>query len=207
MNTRSALLREVGFDALDALGAATKAGQLRSTGLTFGMIYVERATKAIVQSLLQAQIDLCFLSEARVSGWSEATGAEDGARAAGRMLALGVPGAVSLGCDMESGVPDEAVAISYANGWYKAALSTGLGPDAPDLYVGAGSGFLSPETLFHEVGFRRYHRSFSEVPNVAVRGYACLQLFPGDQTLFGVQIDYDVAQKDYLGGTLTFLTL
>lgn len=207
MNTRSALIREVGIDTLDALGAANKAGAFKGTGLSFAMIYVERATPAIVWSFLQAQVDLCFVSEARVSGWSAAAGEEDGKRAAAKLLSLGVPGAVSLGCDMEGGVPDEPTAIAYANGWYSAARAEGLGEDAPDLYVGSGSGFSSPQTLFHKIGFRRYHRSLSIVPNVDERDYCCLQLFPGNQMLFGVEVDFDVMQQDKLGGRLTLLTL
>ena len=60
--------------------------------------------------------------------------------------------------------------------------------------------------LYHSVDFTRYHRSLSEVPNVDERGYCCMQLFPGNQTLFGVEIDYDVMQHDWKGGTLTLLT-
>lgn len=207
MNTRSALVREVGFDALDAAGAAANAAKLRATGLTFALIYVERATVAIVQSLLQAQIDVGFLSEARVSGWSAATGAQDGARAAKAMLSLGVPIRTSLGCDMEAGVPDEQTAIAYANGWYGAALGQGLFADAPDLYVGEGSGFVSADNLFHAVAFKRYHRSGSIVPNVSERNYCCYQLTPFDQVVAGVELDFNVTQVDALGGTLTFLTL
>jgi hypothetical protein len=207
MNTRAALVREVGFDTLDALGAADHAGQLRATGLTFAMIYVEKTTKRIVQVLLQAGIDVCFLSEARIAEWSADSGAEDGKRAASLMLSLGVPGAVSLGCDMEAGVPDEPTAVAYANSWYNAAVSEGLGVDAPDLYVGAGSGFVSSDVLYEKVHFRRYFRSESIVPNVSVRDYCCYQLFPGNQELFGVETDFDVTQHDKLGGTLTFLTL
>jgi hypothetical protein len=207
MNTRSALVREIGFDTLDAAGAAANAAKLRSTGLVFAMIYVERATKAIVQELLANQIDVCFLSEARVSGWSKDSGERDGQRAATLMLDLGVPGSVSLGCDMEAGVPDEPTAIEYANAFYAAAVAEGLSPYAPDLYVGAGSGFVSADSLYHLVNFHRYHRSGSIVPNVSVRNYCCYQLSPLDQVVMGVQIDFDVTQVDAKGGTLTFLTL
>jgi hypothetical protein len=206
VNTRSAVVGEIGFDALDTIGAANNAAQLRSVGLTFALVYVERATPAIVAKLLQERIDVAFLSVARIQDWSAQTGAEDGKRAASKMLALGVPGAVSLGCDLEAGVPDEPTAVAYSNGWYDAARAEGLEPMSPDLYVGAGSGFVSSATLFHAVAFQRYHRSLSQVPNVDVRGYCCLQLYPGNQEVFGVEIDYDVAQQDYKGGTLTFLT-
>jgi hypothetical protein len=69
-------------------------------------------------------------------------------------------------------------------------------PD-PGLYVGAGVPLTSDE-LFHEVPFRRYWRSFSQVPNVDVRGYQMIQLFPGDVAVAGVRVDVDVVQSDYL---------
>jgi hypothetical protein len=207
VNTRNALVREVGFDTLDAAGAAANAGKLQSTGLGFAMIYVERATRAIIQELLQNQIDVCFLSEARISGWSSQTGTEDGKQAAAAMLALGVPGNVSLGCDMEGGVPDEPTAIIYANAWYSAAVAEGLALEAPDLYVGEGSGFVSGYNLHQLVEFERYHRSASIVPNVPGRNYCCLQLNPLDQVVMNVELDYDVMQVDAKGGTLTLLTL
>lgn len=207
MNTRSALVREVGFDTLDAAGAAANAARLRSTDLVFAMIYVESATRTIVQDLLAAGVDVCFLSEARTGGWSAGTGAKDGRAAAAAMLALGVPGNVSLGCDMEAGVPDEPTAIAYANAWYAAAVSEGLGPYAPDLYVGEGSGFTNSDNLYHLVHFKRYHRSGSIVPNVSVRNYCCYQLTPFDQIVMNVELDFDVMQTDAKGGTLTLLTL
>jgi hypothetical protein len=207
MNTRSALVREVGFDTLNVASAAANAARLRSTGLTFAMVYVEKASRAMVLDLLQNQIDVCFLSEARVRGWSAETGAQDGQRAAAAMLALGVPANVSLGCDMEAGVPDEPTAIAYANGWYQAARVEGLAVEAPDLYVGADSGFVSADNLYYRVDFRRYHRSGSIVPNISVRNYCCYQLTPFDQVVMSVQLDYDVMQVDAKGGTLTLLTL
>jgi hypothetical protein len=206
MNIRSALIGEVGFDTLDAEGAAANAAKLRSVGFVFAMIYVERATRAIVQELLSNQVDVCFLSEARTGAWSKQTGQRDGRLAASALLSLGVPGNVSLGCDMEAGVPDEPTAIEYANGWYEACTSEGIGLYAPDLYVGEGSGFVSSDNLYNLVKFHRYHRSGSIVPNVSVRNYCCYQLTPLDQVVMGVRIDRDVTQVDAKGGTLTFLT-
>jgi hypothetical protein len=40
--------------------------------------------------------------------------------------------------------------------------------------------------------------NISLVPNVDVRGYQMLQLFPDDVTVGGVRVDLDVVQSDYL---------
>jgi hypothetical protein len=56
----------------------------------------------------------------------------------------------------------------------------------------------SSEQLFHELPFRRYWRSLSQVPNVDVRGYQLIQLFPDDVTVAGVRVDLDVVQSDCL---------
>jgi hypothetical protein len=209
VQTRSTRIREVGIDTLDAAGVAANGAKLRAEGLSFAMIYVERATPAIVQAILAADLALAFLSEARVSGWSAASGTIDGKLAASRMLALGVPPSVSLGCDMESGVPgvpDEATAVTYANAWYRAAIAEGMHADAPDLYVGYGSGFVTPKVLYEKIAFRRYHKSLSDVITPERRGYCMMQLFPGDQMIAGVLVDFDVAQEDFFQDTLTLLT-
>jgi len=54
---------------------------------------------------------------------------------------------------------------------------------------------------------RRYWRSFSEVPNVAGRGYQLIQLFPDDQEVLGPgrgRFDLNAAQSDYFGDRWTW---
>jgi hypothetical protein len=111
---------------------------------------------------------------------------------------MGFPPEATLWCDQEDGVPSEAVAVEYASAWWLGA--TTAGSRDPGLYVGAGSGFQDPKVLHGGVPFRRYWRSFSQVPNVDGRGYQLLQLFPPNQLVEGVRIDRDVVQSDYLGG-------
>ena len=100
-----------------------------------------------------------------------------------------------LWCDLEGRIPGADVAIAYAVQWYEAATEAGI--PSPGLYVGAGVP-LTSEQLFHDLPFRRYWRSLSQVPNVDVRGYQLIQFFPDDVTVAGVRVDLDVVQSDYL---------
>jgi hypothetical protein len=134
---------------------------------------------------------------ARTSGWSAESGRADGAAAARNAIAAGIPSATTLWCDLEGGIPSAHIAVAYANGWHDAARAAGI--EEPGIYVGAGVP-LSERELYQELAFSRYWRSLSQVPNVDVRGYQMLQLFPDDQVVEGVQIDVDVIQSDYLGG-------
>lgn len=193
--------RIVGFDTIAKLDAAM-ATRLASAGLAFGVRYVglgepgrDDLDAAELQALTDAGLGVMAVQYARTNGWSGATGQADGEAAVRNALAAGVPAEATLWCDMEGRLPRADVAIAYAVHWYEAAVNAGM-PD-PGLYVGAGVP-LTSEELFHELPFRRYWRSFSQVPNVEVRGYQMIQLFPGDVIVAGVRVDLDVVQSDYL---------
>jgi hypothetical protein len=148
-------------------------------------------------------IGMWAIQFARTHGWSEETGAADGAAAVRNALAAGFPPGSVVEMDLEGKIPLELQA-PYANCWYEAATREGGGELAG--YIGEGV-LLSASQLFHELAFRRYHRSMSQVPNVDVRGYQMLQLFPDDQELAvlpGRRFDLDVVQGDYLGGRWTW---
>jgi hypothetical protein len=132
---------------------------------------------------------------ARTRGWSAESGRADGAAAARNALAVGVPPEATLWCDLEGRIHGAEAAIAYATNWHAAATEGGIAD--PGLYVGAGVP-LTSEQLFHDLPFRRYWRSLSQVPNVDVRGYQLIQLFPDDVVVAGVRVDLDVTQSDYL---------
>jgi hypothetical protein len=160
--------------------------------------YVENFSVSEFERLTKAGLGVMLTGFARTHVWSAETGAEDGQRIAAAALALGFPAEATLWDDLEDGVPSEILAGAYATAWWLAAVREGSRD--PGIYVGAGSGFEDPTALHKAVPFRRYWRSFSEVPNVAVRGYQMIQLFPPNQLVGGVRIDMNVVQSDYLGG-------
>jgi hypothetical protein len=197
LTSRIATPGELGFDTISVLDADV-AARFVAAGFTFAFRYVETVTRSEIEALTRAGLGILLGGYARTHSWNASTGAADGARIAGAALALDFPPDATLWCDQEDGVPSEAVAVEYATAWWLAA--TREGSLDPGLYVGAGSGFENSGVLHRAVPFRRYWRSFSQVPNVDVRGYQLLQLFPPSQVVAGVRIDRDVVQSDYLGG-------
>jgi hypothetical protein len=144
----------------------------------------------------------CFpIQLARTNGWTAAAGDQDGRIAARNAIAAGLPpsGSLPLVCDLEGAIPSAHAAIDYAGHWWQGAFAEGW--KRPALYVGAGVP-LTAEQLFRSLPFRAYWRSFSDVPNVAHRGYQLLQLFPDDQEALGPGqgvFDLNAAQGDYEG--------
>jgi hypothetical protein len=204
MITRLGRPGEIGFDTLMPI-TDEMIPALKSEGFSFAIRTLETLSVEEVARLTTAGLGVAWYGAARVKDWSAATGSEDGARCAKRARdILGLPPETSGSCDMEGEVPGEAEAVAYANGWYNAALLEGMAVEAPILYRGAGSGFIEPATLFHRIAFRRYWRSMSEVPNVAVRGDCMIQLFPPNRRIGGAIIDIDVVQSDYMEGAPSF---
>jgi hypothetical protein len=195
--TRTAQPRELGFDTIAVLNDAN-ASDLAAAGFAFAVRYVENFTTAEFERLTNAGLGVMLTGFARTHGWSAETGTEDGQRLAVSALALGFPPDATLWNDQEDGVPSELIASAYATAWWLAAAREGVRD--PGLYVGAGSGFEDPNVLHKSVPFRHYWRSFSDVPNVAVRGYQMIQLFPPNDLVAGVRIDGNVVQSDYLRG-------
>jgi hypothetical protein len=194
----------VGFDTIAKIDAAA-AQRLVSAGLRFAVRYVSlgrpspEALDALELDLLaRAGLGVMAVQFARVADWNSVTGRADGEAAARGAIAAGLPPETTVWCDMEGAIPNAELAIAYGNGWYDGATSGGIAD--PGVYVGAGlAPPLTEAELFHSLPFRRYWRSFSAVNNVQTRGYQMLQLFPGDQSIAGVEVDLDVLQTDYLG--------
>jgi hypothetical protein len=192
--------RIVGFDTVAKLTGPT-ARRLASAGLSFAGRYVAlRAPGAgdldasELEEVTNAGLGVMPIQYARTGGWSADSGRTDGAAAARNALAVGVPPEATLWCDLEGRIPGAEAAIAYATNWHAAATEAGIAD--PGLYVGAGIP-LTSEQLFHDLPFRRYWRSLSQVPNVDVRGYQLIQLFPDDVVVAGVRVDLDVVQSDY----------
>jgi hypothetical protein len=146
------------------------------------------------------------------SAWSPsgAKGASNGSVAASEAERLGIPGGVTIWCDLEGvtvGTPRLAV-IEYCNRWYKAVKSAGY---VPGLYVGYHAG-LSATDLYKQLQFAHYWGAYNlnadQFP--AVRGVQMKQSKhrPPD-AVPGVQLDFQVDRiiADRLGGRPTLLAL
>jgi hypothetical protein len=108
---------------------------------------------------------------------------------------------VNIWCDLE-GVDNQAGAqdvIDYCAAWLAAVDAAGF---VPGLYVGSAAILTGPE--LYSLPFQHYWRSQSRVPDVPMRGYALIQLFPS-VTANGIGIDIDFAQNDNEGGEALWL--
>lgn len=199
-----------GFDA-NARVTAPLARAFHDAGYRFAVRYVRRAkrhgfdlTAREVGDLLGAGLGLMIVQHVAPPGWrpDAALGAAYGAIAAQETQAIGVPGGVTLWCDLEgvaAGVPSADV-IGFCNAWYTAARAAGY---EPGLYVGDSPG-LDADQLYRRLRFRRYWAAYNlnrdQYP--AVRGVQMLQraakhadLVPGCP----FQFDVDLIEADRKG--------
>ncbi|MCC6554453.1 MAG: DUF1906 domain-containing protein [Polyangiaceae bacterium] len=195
-----------GIDTDEIISSAA-AGALRAAGLGFCARYLALSPRDVgaaltageAQGILQAALALVLVQHGRQSLLSAGQGTADGSFAAESAARLGAPPGMNIFCDLEgvSHFGPQAV-IDYGNAWAAAVTACGY---APGLYVGAGTG-LTGDQLYHELLFEHYWRSMSRVPDIPRRGYQMLQLYPGNQEVCGVNVDIDVTQHDYKGGTV-----
>lgn len=196
--------RVLGCDTDTKIDAAAAAAVV-AAGLSFVRRYVSLGSAASsgdldggeVGVITSTPLAVMSVQHGRSIGWSEATGRADGQNAARHHLGAGLPKDVSLGCDLEGLFSSKAQVIDYGGGWFDAAIAEGC--TWLDAYIGSGVPLSSLE-LRQDLAFHLYWRSASDVPDVAVRGYAMIQLSPLDVvTIGGVLVDLDVVQTDHLG--------
>ena|SRR5579871_544044 len=152
--------------------------------------------------ILGAGLGLLAYQHPLMPGWTASTekGVEKGQHAvACAQAALLLPG-TSIVYDAEetaSGIDDACAEMTafYAN-------VKGGGYHCP-VYQGAGMP-LSGEDWYRRVPFEAYWKSLSNVPAPSVRSWCCFQAYP-QQQLAGINVDFNMAQNDYLGGCLRMM--
>jgi hypothetical protein len=200
-----------GFDSNTIIDAAT-ARRFFNEGYQFCLRYVSRmeesandltAHEAI--DILNSGLALMPVQHVRNPGWSpsEALGREDGENAVSNARGIGFPEGVNIWCDLEgvNNTAEETDVIAYCHAWYGAVFAAGY---IPGIYVGANT-LLSAEQLY-ALPFQHYWKSQSNVPEIPIRGYQLVQLFPGI-TVNGINIDRDVTQNDNEGGQAQWLRI
>lgn len=210
MLVETAYVGAIGFDT-DTKLSAQSAGALAASGYRFAVRYLSLGAPShgdLDAAELQAIVpvlNLMAVQHVRAPGWmpSAALGKADGEHAALNAKAAGILAATSVWFDLEgvAGGATPAEVIAHADAWYNEVRAAGY---LPGIYVGSGS-VLSASDLYHKLGFSRYWKSFSRVPEPDVRGFTMIQLFD-TITVEGVAIDVDVIQKDYEGGLPVWLT-
>ena len=175
-----------GFDTITAIGPA-QASRLKSAGYDFAVRYLGSLSDMEVKTLNEAGIAVMGVTYG---------GAFDGAAAVvnAREKAKLPPG-TSLWLDLEGQDRHRTGAdiTTAANAWYDTVAAAGY---LPGLYV--GSGCVLDAGGLYRLKFTRYWRSCSLVPKPSC-GWSCIQLYPPNQVVAGVQIDIDVIESDYRG--------
>ena len=132
----------------------------------------------------------------RAPGWvpSAALGAADGARDVAQMKALGLPAGHLHRFDLEGCKGPAAATKAHVEAWAAAVVAAGY---KAGLYVGYAPGGLDEAALYALANVTSYMQSCSRCPEPATRGFSQRQLYPGNQKLPHVVVDWDVAQLDF----------
>jgi hypothetical protein len=204
MLVETAYLGALGADSDTKIGA-TEALRLKAAGLRFLVRYLSLGAnesgsdldKNEVTDILGAGLALMAVQHVRLPGWtpSAAMGAEDGSHAAHNAVSAGLLAGTTVWLDLEGINGNATETAAYANAWNDALRAAGYDTG---VYVGGGCP-LDEQQLYSLLHTHRYWRSFSQVPNVAGRGYCMIQLYP-TTNIAGVNVDLDIIQQDYKRG-------
>ena len=210
--TEGALSFAPGFDS-DTVVTAAVAQQFFGQGYRFCVRYLtllgqqspgDLSTQE-ANDILSSGLALMAVQHVRKPGWSpsQTLGQQDGAQAVANAQLVGFPPGVNIWCDLEGVVNDAAAqdVTDHCNAWFAVVNVAGY---IPGIYVGANA-ILDGQQLYG-LSFQHYWRSQSNVPDIPVRGYQLLQLFPAIDAN-GIWIDVDIAQTDKQGGQAQWLRI
>src|SRR5579871_100512 len=198
-----------GFDS-NTIVTSSVAQQCFSQGYKFCIRYLSLGPQAAkdlsnreAYDILGSGLALMPVQHVRHPGWSanQDLGQNDGQNAAGNAQAVDLPAGINIWLDLEGlarGTSAQDV-IDHCRAWYDAVFSAGF---VPGIYVGADA-ILSGQQLL-DLPFQHYWRSQSKVPEIPVRGYQLLQLYPSI-SINGVAVDIDITQNDNSGGQALWL--
>lgn len=207
-----------GFDLNQPL-TATTAPLWRAHGYTFVDRYIWRdhqrsydLSRDEIEVILSNGLALSTTQHYAGDGWSPngALGTQYGAAAVAAMNALGLPGGLTIWCDLEGCADGASVgnAYDYADAW---KLAVGSGGFMPGLYVGEGC-VLGP-VMLARLAFPRYRRALNlnvdQYPTG--RGFCVFQHeakpedIPVGIAVSTADFDTDTVFADTLGGLPTAL--
>ena len=172
-------------------------GVLKSAGIDAVVQYAPTMNKTRLASILSTGLALMLIGgyADKPDAWSPNAGL---GRSEGQASVLRAksceyfPGAV-LWCDIETPNPGAHAQdiLDYGNAW---AAEVGAAGYLPGVYIGAGVR-LTPSQLY-SMRFVRYWRAGSMGVPEPTCGWSMIQLYPLDQVLQGIGVDYDIVQGD-----------
>jgi Domain of unknown function (DUF1906) len=181
---------------LEALAAVGFRGGIRTVTVSAAPDPSD-VTAEEVADFLQAGLGLMVYQRPRGPGWlpSATLGAADAEVLLEKTARAGILVGVSRWDDLEGISGTAAATVAYANAKAAAVRSAG---SPPGEYIGFEVP-LGGIALYEELTSSCYWQSGSNVPIVAVRGYAMRQIAE-NVTIAGVTVDVSFATADQLGG-------
>jgi hypothetical protein len=193
-----------GFDTVTVLTAGSAAA-LKAAGANFVVRYLGGITPSELSEIVSTGLGCQLVTYSRAPGWlpTAAMGTSDGTNDVAQLQALGVPGGALLWIDLEGSGGDAADTAAWVTARAAEIVAAGY---IAGLYVGSGC-VLNGTQLYDLVDITRYWRAFnSGLPEPLPCGYCQFQLYPPNQPVAGVEIDYDYSAFDYEGRAPTMLT-
>jgi hypothetical protein len=184
----------VGVDT-DTPLTATLATALANQKVDFVVRYLGSITSAELSAIQSAGIGVSLVTYSRGPGWmpTAVMGASDGATDVSRLQALGVPPGTLLWIDLEGSGGTEPDTAAWVNARSAAIVAAGY---VAGLYVGSGC-VLNSAQLYALPDITRYWRAFNEGIPTPQCGFCQMQLFPPNQMVSVIEVDFDVVQEDY----------
>ena len=193
MRVTSVPLGAKGFDTVEPLTNAS-AASLRAEGATYVVRYLGGITGDEANAILGAGLGLQLVTYSGAVGWmpSAELGESQGQEDLVHLGALGVPAGALVWIDLEGAGADPT---SWVNARSEKLVEKGY---VVGLYVGAGC-VLDGEKLYALPYVTRYWRAFNAGIPEPQCGFCQWQLFPPNQSVQGVEVDFDFSGEDYEG--------
>jgi hypothetical protein len=184
-------------DCDTALTVPLIASMKQAKDLDFVVRYLGSVTTLEITDILESGLGLQLVTFSRVPGWMPTVemGTEDGRTDVLRLQALGIPSGMLVWIDLEGSSGDAADTMAWINARAQILVQTGY---VAGLYVGSQS-VLNAVQLYALPDISRYWRAFNQGIPEPQCGWCQTQLFPPNQQLGGVEVDWNYTQTDFKG--------
>jgi len=176
---------------------------LRNCGVKGVFRYLSDVQPTERDTIINSGLILYFVNHARSPGWipSAAEGAQDATRDLGDLKRLAIPVGVHVMFDLEGvGGGNPQLVMDHVNAHAAGIQAT---KNLEGLYVGAQA--LLNSAQMYSVRSTLYWHGCSRVVDMSgneaapLCGWAVIQLFPPNISLFGIEFDWNIIQQDYQG--------
>lgn len=199
MKLYRANIRETLVDTTEIL-TPKNCADLKAQNVAGVIRYLYNLSRPELNVILASGLACFFVNYSRKVGWtpSAADGAADGARDVKALQALGIPIGVHIAFDLEGPGGTADLVIEHVTAHAKTVVQSGY---IQSLYMGEGP-LISSAQAYALPYTTLYWQSCSLIRDAAGHDvvpacrYALVQLYPPDQMLAGVEVDYNTVQSD-----------